>query len=243
MTQPFMQTIKSKRQVNYQPHQLHKSESYITRETPLSVGLRLHIYLKTRSKILLDVLFGLHLTVLYEKICSIKNDLVTHAEKEMSENGEMYVPPSLSPNTSLYFVIDYVDFQIDTPDGKEQLHGTTQVLFQEKDPNWNKNILECFKRNTPKNTENVYNIIYCAKPKSRNETYLAYEDFVNYDKVNQYKFGDIAWTLSRTTDLENSFQLSLLIVLQLQRLPSYQSILQRQSYTIVRRIGQISILL
>ena len=238
-----MRTIKSKRQVNYQPHQLHKSESYITRETPLSVGLRLHIYLKTRSKILLDVLFGLHLTVLYEKICSIKNDLVTHAKKEMSENGEMYVPPSLSPNTSLYFAIDYVDFQIDTPDGKEQLHGTTQVLFQEKDPNWNKNILECFKRNTPKNTENVYNIIYCAKPKSRNETYLAYEDFVNYDKVNQYKFGDIAWTLSRTTDSENSFQLSLLIVLQLQRLPSYQSILQRQSYTIVRRIGQISILL
>ena len=159
----------------------------------------------------------------------------------MSENGGIYVPPSLSPNTSLYFAIGNVNFQIDTPDGKEQLHGTTQVLFQEKDPNWNKNSLKCFKRNTPKNTENVYNIIYCAKPKSRNETYVAYEDLVNYDKVDQYKFGDIAWTLSRTTDSENSFQLSLLIVLQLQRLPNYQSILQRQSYTIVRRIGQISI--
>ena len=47
----------------------------------------------------------------------------------MSENGEIYVPPSLSPNTSLYFAIDYIDFQIDTPDGKEQLHGTTQVAF------------------------------------------------------------------------------------------------------------------
>ena len=37
-----MQTIKSNRQVNYQPHQLYKNESRITRETPLSVGLGLH---------------------------------------------------------------------------------------------------------------------------------------------------------------------------------------------------------
>ena len=109
----------------------------------------------------------------------------------MSENGGIYVPPSLSPNTSLYFAIGNVNFQIDTPDGKEQLHGTTQVVFQEKIPNWNKNI-ERFKRNTPKNTENVYNIIYCAEPKCRNETYLAYKDLVNCDKVNQHKFWDIA---------------------------------------------------
>ena len=68
-------------------------------------------------------------------------------------------------------------------------------MFEEKDPNWNKNI-ERFKRNTPKNTEN------CAESKSRNETYLAYEDLVNYDKVNQYRFWDIAWALSRTMDSE-----------------------------------------
>ena len=89
------------------------------------------------------------------------------------------------------FAIDNVVFQIDTPDGKEQLHGTTQAVFQEKIPNWNKNI-ERFKRNTPKNTENVYNIIYCAESKCRNETYLAYKDLVNCDKVNQHKFWDIA---------------------------------------------------
>ena len=39
----------------------------------------------------------------------------------MSEKGGIYVPPSLSPNRSFYFAIDNVDFQIDTPDGKEQL--------------------------------------------------------------------------------------------------------------------------
>ena len=119
----------------------------------------------------------------------------------MSEKGGIYVPPSLSPNRSFYFAIDNVDFQIDTPDGKEQLHGITQVVFQEKAPNWNKSI-ERFKTNTPKNTKNVYNIIYCAEPKSQNETYLAHDDLVNYDKVNQYTFWDIAWALSRTIDSE-----------------------------------------
>ena len=46
ITQLFMQTVKSNRQVNYQPYQLYKNESHITRETPLSVGLALHIYPK-----------------------------------------------------------------------------------------------------------------------------------------------------------------------------------------------------
>ena len=64
----------------------------------------------------------------YEKICSIKNDLVTHAKKKMSENGGIYVPPSLSPNTSLYFAIDNVDFQIDTPDGIERLPNYQSIL-------------------------------------------------------------------------------------------------------------------
>ena len=91
----------------------------------------MHIYQKTRSKTLLDVLSGLHLTVPY-KFWLIKNDLVTHAKKKMSENGGIYVPPSLSPNTSLYFAIDNVDFQIDTPDGKEQLHGTIQVVSRKR---------------------------------------------------------------------------------------------------------------
>ena len=85
-----MQTIKSNRQVNYQSYQLYKNESYITRETPLSVRLGLDIYQKTRSKTLLDVLSGLLLIVPYEKICSIKNDLVTHTKKKLFENGGIY---------------------------------------------------------------------------------------------------------------------------------------------------------
>ena len=94
-----------------------------------------------------------------------KNRFSNKKKKKTSENGGIYVPPSVSPNTSLYLAIDNVDFQIDMPGGKEQLYGTTQIVFQKKDHNWNKN-KERFKRNTSKNTENVCNTIYCASPKS-----------------------------------------------------------------------------
>ena len=66
-----------------------------------------------------------------------------------------------------------------------------KLYFKKKFLTGIKNI-ERFKRNTPKDTENVYNTIYCAEPKSRNETYLAYKDLVNCDKNNQHKFWDIA---------------------------------------------------
>ena len=84
-----MHTIKSNRQVNYQPHQLYKNESYITRETQLSVGLGLHIFQQTRSKTLLDVLSSLHLIV---PMCSIKIDLVTKKKGKRLKTGEfMYL--------------------------------------------------------------------------------------------------------------------------------------------------------
>ena len=89
IAQLFMHTIKSNRQVNYQPHQLYKNESYITRETQLSVGLGLHIYQQTRSKTLLDVLSSLHLIV---PMCSIKIDLVTKKKRKRLKTGEfMYL--------------------------------------------------------------------------------------------------------------------------------------------------------
>ena len=90
---------------------------------------------------------------------------------------------------------------------------------------------ECFKRNTPNNTKNVYNMTDCAERKSGNETYLAYEGLVNYDKINQCKFWDIAWALSRTMDSEKLVPTWSAHNSTNTEAPNYQSILQRQSYT------------
>ena len=90
---------------------------------------------------------------------------------------------------------------------------------------------ECFKRNTQNSTKNVYNMTDCAEPKSRNEAYLAYEGLVNYDKVNQCKFWDIAWALSKTMDSEKLVPTWSAHNSTNTDAPNYQSILQRQSYT------------
>ena len=55
----------------------------------------------------------------------------------MKENGGVYIAPNISVNKPLYSAIDNIDLQIDTPDGKNQLHGVTQVIFQEKITEWN----------------------------------------------------------------------------------------------------------
>ena len=48
------------------------------------------------------------------------------------ENKGIYIPSCISPNTVPYFAIDNVDVKIDTPDGKNQLHGTAIAIFQQK---------------------------------------------------------------------------------------------------------------
>ena len=81
------------------------------------------------------MLSELHLSIPYKKVLSIKNDLVTHAKQKIRSNSGVYVPSVISPK-SLFFAIDNIDLIIDTPDGKDQLHGTTQVIFQDKDLNF-----------------------------------------------------------------------------------------------------------
>ena len=101
------------------------TRSSATPETPLSVGLGLYMYHKTPSSTILDILSNLRLSISYKKICKIKDELVETAKA-----------PNISVNKPLYFAMD-IDLQINMPDGKNQLHSVTQVIFQEKDTEWN----------------------------------------------------------------------------------------------------------
>ena len=51
----------------------------------------------------------------------------------MSENEGVYVPTVVSPSKYIYFAVDNSDLKIDTPDGKNRLHGTSIAIYQEKD--------------------------------------------------------------------------------------------------------------
>lgn len=42
----------------------------------------------------------------------------------------VYVPPGIQYGNQLHFVADNVDFHNDTPEEKNELHETSQVVFQ-----------------------------------------------------------------------------------------------------------------
>ena len=77
ISQLVLQAVKTKKQVDYKQQGQLNDVCYVTKETPFSVGLGLHMYNKTRSKAILDVLSDLGLSISYEKVCSIKKDIVT----------------------------------------------------------------------------------------------------------------------------------------------------------------------
>ena len=60
----------------------------------------------------------------------IENDFANEVKEKMTNNNNIYLPPTLNQNTPLHFGIDNIDFKNDTPDGKAEFHGTTQVVFQ-----------------------------------------------------------------------------------------------------------------
>ena len=47
ISQLVLQAVKTKRQVDYKQQEQLSDEYYVTKETPLSVGLGLHMYNKT----------------------------------------------------------------------------------------------------------------------------------------------------------------------------------------------------
>ena len=51
----------------------------------------------------------------------------------MSKNEGIYIPSLISPSKEVYFAIDNSDIQIDTPDGENQLHGTSIAIYQTTD--------------------------------------------------------------------------------------------------------------
>ena len=201
--QLIQKAMKTKRQVDYQATSTFTKGVYQTTETPLSVGLGLHVYTKTRSKELVDMLSELHLSIPYKKVLSIKNDLVANAKQKIRSNSGVYVPPVISPNKPLFFAIDNIDLTIDTPDGKDQLHGTTQVIFQEKDLNFEP-ADENIERGKVRDTKLLYNVMHCCEPNPLNETYPSYGEIVSIQEADIFRKWDFSWALARVFDKEKS---------------------------------------
>ena len=153
---------------------------------------------------MINLLSDLNLSIPFKKVLSIKHDLVSHTKKEVKENNGVYIPTGLDPEIPLFFAIDNIDLTIDTYDGKNQLHGTTSVVFQRKG-NGSCNQLN-FKRNTEPNNDSIYDLTQIPEPLSTNDKYVAYKDDFGSQQVEEFRKWDKSWALSRVLDNEKKTQ-------------------------------------
>ena len=122
------------RQVNYKPQEnvTRNSEISCTVETPLYVGTSIYIHQKTRCRELIDILSDLNISTDYDKLLNIKSQLADTVLTEINNNDGVFIPRSISKDLPIYFAIGNTDLKIDTPDGRNQLHGTAIAVYQKK---------------------------------------------------------------------------------------------------------------
>ena len=99
---------------------------------------------KPRSKELVNMLYNLNFAASYDKISTIKYDVARAVKKRWKPMKE-YTYSSTYP---VYFAIDNTDSQIDTADGKQQLHGTAMTIYQQKDHTKKEKKIEITRKST-----------------------------------------------------------------------------------------------
>ena len=173
VTQMIYQSFKTRTQVNYEPKTETSRVMTTNIETPLNDALGLYVHQKSRSKNLCSFLSDLNLYVNYDKVCNIKTNLAKFIIKRTKENGGVYKPSSILEGNPVFFAIYNSDLQIDTPDGKGQLHATATGIYQQHDPDIpNIPSVKTERELKPSKTkESIYTIKFSPEPKRENKSY------------------------------------------------------------------------
>ena len=95
VSQILMQSVKTKRQVQYKPTESDYGMRE-TIETPLSVGLALEVHQKTRSKDLIEILSSMNLCVNYKRAMNLKDAIANEIKSKVSKRDNVYVPSCIS---------------------------------------------------------------------------------------------------------------------------------------------------
>ena len=135
---------KTARQVNYQNEKgtVQNERGFYQKETALNVGTGLVMYCNRRSEKDVNFLHSLNISVPYGKILEIDECIFDYCCKNFVTEDGMYFPSVLSKVDRPYFAIDNADFKRDTKDGKNQLHATVIVVYQNQ-------------TSSPEDTENI----------------------------------------------------------------------------------------
>ena len=133
--QYIIQSTKTSRQVNYKPQKnvTRNREISYTVGTPLNVGTGIYVHPKTRCRELINFMSDLNIFIDCGKLLNIKSQLADSILTEINSNDGVFIPKSISKCLPIYFAIDNIDLKIDTPSGRNQLHGTTIAVHQKRD--------------------------------------------------------------------------------------------------------------
>ena len=166
------QATKSYSQLRYKPTSDSNKTFYNIKETPFSNGLGLLIHKKTRSKDIANILASLTLSINYKKVLRIEADIANAVIQRALENNGVYVPPSIQAGLPAYFVVDNCNFKTDTANGKNEFHGTAQIVYQQSSANVVSEKLQIdHNQNRSLNYDPFPASQVCPKPKPKNEIY------------------------------------------------------------------------
>ena len=102
---------------------------------------------------------------------------------------EVFISLQVYQKETLFFAIDNSDLQIDTPDGKGQLHATATSIYQQHDPDIpNIPSVKIERELKPgKTKESIYTIKFCPEPKRKNKSYNQFKDMLNFEEIKKVK--------------------------------------------------------
>ena len=112
----------------------------------------------------------------------------------MDANNGSFIPPSIVMGIRPFFAIDNSDFDNDTPDGKNEFHGTGMVICQEmsetESPTFHIDRSSTEKRFQE---DRFSETLPCPAPKLPN---LSYEETkIDDDCLDSFKSKDFLWAL------------------------------------------------
>lgn len=126
LVQGTISTCLTERQVGNKKSEIFKS----SREMPQQLAIGLAIHQSVRSKELVNMLRGFGLSVEYNRLLRVESQIEASVLKRMEHNDGLFLPPDIVKGRHVFFAIDNIDFQEDTYDGSNTLHGTSMAIYQ-----------------------------------------------------------------------------------------------------------------
>ena len=148
----------------------------------------------------METLSDFNLSISYNKVLKIKKDIALTLRDKIQENNA-YFPFLLSQQEMLYFAIDNVDLKIDTPDGKNQLHGKVIMAYQNKTNKKEESdhvIVRNSKRESKQSKDPIYKVTYCQPPNRTNTECKNYVSLCSVDQVKFYSADDTVWSVLKS---------------------------------------------